>query len=617
MTRFFFLIMIAAIFCPPATHATQDSSVPKAQETYGIAMHGDLKYPEDFQHFDYVNPQAPKGGKIKFSVVGTYNTLNPFVIKGTPPAGLSLYSERLVYECLMVRSADEPFSLYGMIAETVEMASDRSFIIFNLNPKAKWADGQPITAEDVIFSHATLKEKGMPNLQMFYSKVDRVEKLSERSVKFTFKQQPQGGYDPEAPLLLALMAVLPKHALQGRDLEKLTMEPILGSGPYVIADVKPGHSIRYKRRPDYWGANLPINRGRFNFDEIHFEYYRNAKVELEAFKAGQFDVRSEQNPLKWQHAYDFVAVKDGRVVKITYEHSRPVGMRGFVFNTRKELFADIRVRQALTYAFDFEWLNRTLFQDAYQRTESYFANTTLACRGIPQGEERRLLLPYRAELPDSLFQEEFHLPRGGDQKQMRDNLKKAIQLLNEAGWEVEAGRLVNQKTRRPFKFEILLYRPEDERVALAFVRNLKHLGIVATVRALDSAQFENRMTHYDYDMTIWMWGHTLSPGNEQKFYWGSQEADKPGSRNYPGIKSKIIDALCEKVATAQDRTHLTTAVHALDRVLLWGYYTIPLYHTNKIYLAYWNKFGHPEIKPDVGIYFSHWWSTEKRQAEDS
>ena len=580
----------------------------RAEGTHGISMHGDLKYPKDFKHFDYVNPDAPKGGGIKFPVVGTYNTLNPFVIKGTPPAGLSLYSERLVYEHLMSRAADEPFSLYGMIAETAEMAPDRSSIIFNLNPQAKWADGQPITAEDVIFSHKTLKEKGPPNLQLYYSKVERVEKLSERAVKFVFKPQSEGGYDPEAPMLLALMTVLPKHALEGRDFEKLTMEPILGSGPYTIAEVKPGHSIRYKRRPDYWGANLPVNRGRFNFDEIHFEYYRNGKVEFEAFKVGQVDVRSEQEPKE----YDFAAAKDGRVIKVEYEHARPVGMKGFVFNTRRDFFADPRVRQALTYAFDFEWLNRTLFKNSYKRTESYFVNTTLACHGLPQGEELALLALYKNELPPELFQTEFHLPVGGSQNQMRDNLKKATELLKEAGWVIKKGVLTHQKTGKPFKFEILLYRADDEKIALSFLRNLKHLGISATIRTLDSAQFENRIRDYDYDMTIWLWGHTMSPGTEQQYYWGSKGADEHGSRNAPGIKSVAIDALCEKLVAARDRAGLTTAIHALDRALLWGYYTIPLYHTNKIYLAYWNKFGHPDINPDVGLYFSNWWSTEKR-----
>jgi microcin C transport system substrate-binding protein len=579
--------------------------------SHGIAMHGDLKYPENFQYFEYVNPNAPKGGKIKMPVVGTYNTLNPFVIKGTPPAGLSFYSERLVYEQLMARSADEPFSLYGMIAKRAKMAPDRSWIIFILDPKAKWADERPIVIEDVIFSYMLLKEKGPPNLRLYYSKVEKVEKLSNNSVKFTFKLQKDGTYDPEAPMLLALMTVLPKHALEGRDLEKLTMEPILGSGPYIIADFKPGHFIRYKRRSNYWGEHLPVMRGRFNFDEIVFEYYRNSKVELEAFKVGQFDVRSEQDPSAWRRDYDFPAVKAGKVIKVEYQHSRPVGMRGLVFNTRKEIFSDARVREALTYAFDFEWLNRTLFQDSYVRTESYFSNTILASHDLPQGEELKLLLPYKDKLSSEVFQQEFKLPQGGTQEKVRANLKKAIQLLQKAGWITEKGVLINQKTKKPFKFEILLYRPDDEKIALAFARNLKHLGIQVSIRCLDTAQFETRRSQYDYDMIIWLWGHTMSPGNEQKYYWGSQSADEPGGHNYAGIKSPIIDALCDNIANARDRAHLIPAIQALDRVLLWGYYAIPLYYSNKIYLAYWNKFSHPNINPDVGLYFSLWWSKGK------
>ena len=593
--------------------------IQSLEKRHGIAMHGDLKYPAGFAAFDYVNPEAPKGGKITFSVVGTYNSLNPFVLKGTPPAGLSLYSEPLVYERLMRRSADEPFSLYSGIAETVEMPEDRSFITFHLNPQARWADGKPITADDVIFTHHLLKEKGVPNIQLYYGKVARVEKTGDRSVRFFFKPLPQGGYDPEAPFLIALMVVLPQHALSGKDFEKMALEPIMGSGPYRIDRVDPGHRIVYKRRPDYWGKDLSVNRGTFNFDEVHFEYYRNIKAELEAFKVGLCDVRTEQNPVKWGHdvgllPQETVGKGGHRLRVLSYTHQRPVGMRGFIFNLRRQdLFGDRRVREALVHVFDFNQVNKTLFHSLYQRTKSYFANTFLASRGIPQKGELSLLTPYKDTLPADLFVKPFDLPKGGSRDQQRAHFKKALGLLQEAGWKVHQGKLVHKDTGKPFAFEILLYNAEDEKTALAFVRDLKKVGISPRIRLVDPAQYETRVSHYDYDMIIGFWGHTFSPGNEQKFYWGSEEATKPGGRNLCGIQEKLVDALCEKVAQARDRATLVDAIHSLDRVLLWGHYVIPLFHTSKIYLAYWDKFGHPDIRPEVGIYFSFWWSREEEK----
>ena len=578
--------------------------------THGISMHGDLKYSADFKNFAYVNPEAPKGGQIKFSVTGTFDTLNPFVIKGTPPPGISFYSETLVFEKLMQRSADEPFSLYGLLAESVVMAPDRSSITFNLNPKAKWADGQSVTADDVIFTYQTLKEKGPVNIQLFYGKVAKAEKLSPLQVKFTFKTQPDGKYDLEAPLLMALMTVMPKHFFEGKDFEKITMTPIIGSGPYKVTEVKPGHSIRYQRRSDYWGENLPINRGRFNFDEVFYEYYRNTQVEFEAFKTGQVDIAAETNPKTWKREFNFKAINEGKALKIEYEHTRPVGLKGFVFNQRREIFSDIRVRQALTYVFDFDRLNQSFFQNAYTRTESYFANTYLASSGLPQGDELALLEPHRDVLPPQLFLEPFHLPTTKNSRQSRDNLKKAMALLKEAGWEIKDGILRHKDSDKPFEFEIILYKPNDEKLALAFTRSLKQVGIKAKIRIVDAAQFENRMGNFDFDMTIWFWGHTFSPGTEQQYYWGSEEADKPFSRNALGIKSKVIDDLCRHVANAKDYEILKTSVHALDRVLLWGYYVIPLFHHNKTFLAHWDKFGYPSINPMVGIHFTNWWSTD-------
>ncbi|MGI4851041.1 MAG: extracellular solute-binding protein [Janthinobacterium lividum] len=579
--------------------------------THGISMHGNLKYASDFKNFSYVNPDAPKGGRIKFSVMGTFDTLNPFVLKGTPPPGLSFYSETLVFETLMRRSADEPFSLYGLIAESAAMAPDRSSITFNINPQAKWADGKSITADDVIFTYETLKEKGPANIQLFYGKVAKAEKLSDLSVKFTFKVQPDGKYDLEAPLLMALMTVMPKHFFDGKDFEKVVMTPIVGSGPYKVADVKPGHSIRYLRRPDHWARDLPINRGRFNFDEVFFEYYRNKQVEFEAFKIGHVDLAAESDPKVWARDFNFPAIQDGRILKIDYEHTRPVGLNGFVFNLRRDIFSDIRVRQALTYVFGSETRHRSSTHNTKVRTESYFANTYLANTGIPQGDELALFEPYRKDLPAELYQEPFHLPIAKDPTQSRDNLKKAIALLKEAGWHIRDGVLRHKDSNKPFEFEIILCKPSDEKKALAFMRSLKHVGIKAKIRMVDAAQFENRMGNFDFDMTIWFWGHTFSPGTEQQYYWGSAEADKPFSRNAIGIKSKTIDGLCRQVANAKDYETLKTSVHALDRALLWGYYTIPLFHHNKTFLAHWDKFGYPTIDPLVGIYFTNWWSKDE------
>ena len=618
--RIYFLCIVLLIcgFCP--AHSTDVATVDKSSEnvktaimkTHGIAMHGSLKYPADFKNFNYVNPDAPKGGRINFSVVGTFTSLNPFIIKGTPPPGLSFYSETLVFDTLMRRSADEPFSLYCLLAESVAMAPDRSYITFYLNPKAKWSDGQPITADDVVFTYETLKAKGLVNVQLFYSKVAKVEKLSDLSVKFTFKSQADGSYDREAPLLIALMTVIPKHFFNDKDFEKVTMTPIVGSGAYKIVQVKPGHSIDYQRRTDYWGQDLPINRGRFNFDNVHFDYYHNTQAELEAFKTGQVDVMAETNPT-WTQKFEFKAVDEKRVLKIDYAHTRPVGLKGFVFNQRRDIFSDRRVRQALTYVFNFDQLNQTLFNNNYTRTESYFANTYLASIGIPQGDELALLEPYCDVLPKQLFQEPFHLPVHKDSKQSRNHLTTALHLLKEAGWVIKNGVLRHQESNKPFEFKIILYKPSDEKIALAFINSLKRVGIHAHIQLVDVAQFEHRMGNFDFDMTIWFWGHKFSPGTEQQIYWGSEEADKPFSRNALGIKSKVVDDLCRQITNAKDYEQLKTSIHALDRVLLWGYYVIPLFHHNKTLLAHWDKFGYPEIDPLVGIYFSNWWSKETSQ----
>jgi len=586
-----------------------------AKPEHGIAMHGKLKYgPND--PFDYVNVNAPIGGELRGGVIGTFDAYNPFVIKGTAPAGLNTLTPLLVYESLLRRSADEPFSLYCHMAETIEIAPDRSWIQFNLNPQAKWADGQPITAEDVAFTQKTLKEKGRPNMRLYYNKVKTVEVISPSSVKFTFDKLPdEDRYDPELPLLMGLMPILPKHLLKDKDFEKLSLKDMVGSGPYRIANIDLGRSVTYERRPDYWGWSQPKMKGQHNFQKVRFDYYRNATVAREAFKAGEYDIFEEGDPNLWKNDYNIKAVDEGKLIKVELAHKLTVGFKGFVFNTRRDFFADKDVREALTYAFDFEWANKTMYQGGYTRTRSYFDNTELASTGKASEQERAMMAPYIKQIPVEVLETEYQPPKSPDSKALRENLSKASQLLEKAGWVVKNGVRVNKTTGKPLEFEILLYLPADEKIALAFARNLQRLGVKANVRVVDASQYEKRRLEFDYDMIINLWGNTLSPGREQTFYWASKFASEPGSRNYPGVKDPLIDHLCNVLATAEDRQTLIFAARALDRALLWGHYVVPLFHTEKINLAYWNKLGHPEFRPDVGVSPLTWWSNDTKKEQ--
>lgn len=562
----------------------------KAQPHHGIAMHGEVKYSPSFTHFDVVNPDAPKGGELKLAIVGTYDTLNPFILKGTAPAGI----REALFESLLRRSPDEPFSLYGLVAESLAVAPDRSWVIYTLNPKAKWQDGTPITAKDVAFSYATFLETGTPGQKMYYKKVDKVEVLSDHKIKFTFKKV-DGKYDAEMPLIIGIMGLIAAHDLKGKDFEKTGMTPLLASGPYKIAKAEAGRFIIYKRDPNYWGKDLPINKGYFNFDTLRFDFYKNAAVAFEAFKAGEVYMREESDPGKWAQKYAFPAVQKGFVRCLEIPHQHQVGMQAFVFNTRRDIFQDPRVRRALAYAFNFDWLNKNMFHGALVRTTSFFDNTELAAKGLPQGPELALLEPFRTQLPQDVFETPYMLPTF--EKKSRENLKIARALLKEAGWVTKGGKLVNEKTGKPFVFEIILNVPEIEKVAMTFARDLKQLGIQVNIRTLDAAQYENRRVNMDFDMITHMWGHSLSPGNEQSFYWSSKAADEPGTRNYPGIKSPVVDTLCNMISNAKEREELVTAVRALDRVLLWGHYVIPLGHRTKDYVAYWNKVDYPPLGP--------------------
>ncbi len=569
---------------------------------HGIAMHGAPKYPPGFAHLDYVNPDAPKGGDLRRGIQGTFDSLNPYILKGTPAAG-----RQHVFESLLKRVWDEPFTMYGLIAETVETPEDRSWVEFTLRAAARFHDGTPITVDDVIFSYETLRDQGRANMRLFYRKVTGVERIGARGVRFVFDPAQA---DRELPLLMGLMPILSKAYYANRPFEETTLEPPLGSGPYRVASVDPGRVINYERAPDYWGKDLPINRGQDNFDTIHYEYFRDGNVLLEAFKTGAFDFRAEGSATQWATGYDFPAIDDGRVKREELTNGRPAGMRALVFNTRRDLFADPRVREALGYAFDFEWINANLLHGAFERTSSFFANSELAATGDPTSQELALLEPWRGVLPDAVFDAPKPLPRTDGSGNIRGNLRIARQLLQDAGWVVRDGAMVRASDGTPFSFEILLVFPENERIALTFARNLERLGIKVGVRTVDTAQYEFRRQTYDYDMIIHTWRITLSPGNEQAHYWGAAAADQDGTRNYIGVKSDAVDALVEQVTASRDRAQLVSAMRALDRALLAGHYVIPLYHQRVDRLAYWNKLVRPEAIPTYGFVLEAWWAKD-------
>jgi microcin C transport system substrate-binding protein len=567
------------------------------QPAHGVAMHGDLKYGPDFEHFDYVNPNAPKGGTVTFSAVGSFDSFNPYIIKGEPAAGTTL-----LYESLTTQSQDEPFSEYGLLAESVEMPEDRSWVAFTLRAEARWHDGKPVTVEDVIWSLETLREKGAPFYRYYYKNVKSVEAAGERRVKFTFDQT----INRELPLIIGQLPILPKHYFEGREFERTTLEPPLGSGPYRIKSFEPGRTVVYERVADYWGANLPVNRGSNNFDEIRYEYYRDANVAMEAFKAGAYDIRMENASKFWATAYTGAMFDAGWIVKEEIPNQLGTGMQGFAFNLRRPLFQDAKVREALAYAFDFEWTNRTIMYGQYARTESYFSNTELGAQGLPSEAELALLEPFRDQLPEEVFTQVYHAPVTEGESGIRQNLRTALRLLGEAGWQVEGSKLVNAQGQ-PFRFEILLNGPSFERHTLPFVKNLERLGIEATVRTVDPAQYQNRMNEFDFDMTVEGFGQSLSPGNEQRDYWGSEAADTPGSRNTIGIKDPVVDHLIDKIIQAPTREDLITATRALDRVLLWGHYVIPHWHNRTFRVAYWDKFDRPDTSPPYGLPLFSWW----------
>jgi microcin C transport system substrate-binding protein len=563
----------------------------------GLSLMGAPRLPVGFAQFPYVNPDAPKGGSVTLSTVGTFDSFNPFIVRGTAASGISQ-----VWDTLMRANADEAETMYCHLCESVAVAADGGSVTFVLRPQARFNDGTPVTAEDVAWTFNTLRKDGRPTYSQYYGGVDHVTVDGERQVTFHFKP----GANRELPMILGQLAVLPEHWWKGREFSRPLTDRPLGSGPYRVGAFEFGRHLVLERVADYWARDLPTAKGLANFGTIRTEYFRDATVALEAFKAGQVDFRSEQSSKDWATAYDFPAVASGLVKKEMLRHHLPTGMQGFAMNTRRPLFKDVRVRHALALAFDFEWENANLFYGAYTRTESYFSNSDLAASGIPQGAELALLEPFRAALPPGLFIEPFKLPMTDGRGNNRVELTAALVLLKEAGWHVHDRKLVNAEGQ-PFQFEILLSQAAFERVALPYVQWLGRLGITAHVRTVDPAQYQRQLDNYDYDMTVTVVPESESPGNEQVGFWTCGAAKQIGGDNLMGVCSPVVDALVARLVAAPDHTALLTAAHALDRVLLWGWYMVPHWHLQGVRVAYWDRFGRPSQPVRTGLAFDSWW----------
>lgn len=578
-------------------------SLAATEISHAIALHGQPALAANFSAFTYANPNAPKGGELRLASIGGFDSTNPFIDKGNAIDGT-----QYLYDSLTKASLDEPFTRYGLLAEKIEHdPEDASWIIYHLNPNARFSDGKPVTADDVAFTFNLLKKEGAAGLKNYYGDIEKIEALDKARVKFSFKSKT----NRELGLIVGEQAILPKHFWAKRDFNATNLEIPIGSGPYVLAKVDAGRSIVYQRNPNYWAANLPVNKGRYNFDTISYISYRDMTVALEGFKAGQYDFRAENSAKNWATQYSFPAIKQGNVKKEMPVDLTPQGMQGFLYNIRKPLFQDVRVRQALAYAFDFEWSNRALFHNAYTRTTSYFANSELAATGLPKGDELALLTPYRKQLPDSVFSSVYQPPKTDGSGNNRTNLMIAQKLLTSAGWTVQNGKLTNSK-KEVFSFEMLLAQPEFERIVQPFKQNLARLGIDMNIRVVDIPQYINRQRNFDFDMVVGSFAQSLSPGNEQRGFFGSKAADTNSSRNLIGIKDPVIDALIEKIIAATTREQLVTATRALDRVLLAGYYVIPHFHIRNHRIAYWNYLEQPSIKPKYDLGLDFWWANAQK-----
>ncbi|WP_295476902.1 extracellular solute-binding protein [uncultured Pseudomonas sp.] len=571
----------------------------QAQPQHAVTLYDEApKYPANFKHFDYVNPDAPKGGTLRQAGFGSFDSLNPFINKGTPAEDVGM-----IYDTLARASLDEPFTEYGLIAGKIEKAPDNTWVRFYLRPEARFHDGHPIRAEDVEFTFNTLIKDGTPMYRAYYAGVDKVVVEDPLRVKFVFKDN----HSRELPLILGQLPVLPKHFWASRDFTKSNLEFPLGSGPYKVAEVKAGRSVRYERVKDYWAKDLAVNRGQYNFDVMAYDYYRDSDVALEALKAGQYDYREENTAKAWATAYDIPAVRDGRLIKEELPNGNPQGMQGFIFNLRKPVFQDPRVREALSLLFDFEWTNKQLFNGSYTRTKSYFDNSEMASSGLPSPAELKLLEPLRGKVPERVFTEPFTLPVTDGSGMIRPQLRRAYQLLQEAGWRIKDDQMTDAQGN-PVKLEFLMVQTAFERVMLPYKRNLKDLGIDLSIRRVDVAEYINRLRSRDFDLIVSSFPQSASPGNEQREYFHSVSADRAGSRNLMGLKDPAVDALVDGLIRADSREELVTHARALDRVLLWGFYVVPNWHIKSWRIVYWDHLAHPQAKALTDIGLSSWWA---------
>ena len=588
-----------------------------AAESHALAMHGAPALPPDFAHMPYANPDAPKGGRLTWGLLGTFDSLNPMIVKGIPAVQqirAHNFEEGYTVESLMARSADEPFTLYGLLAKTVETDDARDFVTFHLDPRARFSDGTPVTADDVLFSWALLRDHGRPNHRQYYSKVTKAEAPDPLTVRFDLA----GANDRELPLILGLMPVLPRHATDASRFEETSFEPLIGSGPYRVAAVEPGVSVTFVRNPDYWGRDLPVNQGLWNFDEIKFDFYREANGAFEAFKRGLYDFRDEIEALRWHGGYDFPAARDGEVIRDTIKTGMPYPSEFLVFNTRRAVFADLRVRRALTLLFDFEWVNRNYFFGLYTRSGGFFAGSELSAYARPADQrERELLQPYAAEIAPDILDGSYRLPVTDGSGRDRDSLRAALKLFAEAGYELDGTVLRQRATRTPLSFEILVSTRDQERIALAYAGNVKRAGIDARVRVVDPVQFDQRRLDYDFDMIQNRWDQSLSPGNEQSFYWGSQAADIKGTRNYMGARNPAIDAMIETLLAARGHEAFVSAVRALDRALMSGFYAIPVLNAGEQWIARWNRIQMPGVTALTGALPETWWHGQASHGQGS
>ncbi|WP_206935674.1 extracellular solute-binding protein [Roseococcus thiosulfatophilus] len=572
--------------------------------THALSLLGEPALPADFPHWPWVNPDAPKGGQVTLTALGSFDSLNPFILRGTPAVGLIN-----LYDQLLATSSDEASTEYAHLAETIEIPADRMGVSFELREGARWHDGRPITAEDVVFSFQTLRAQGRPFFRSYWGDVAEAVAESPRRVTFRFRSNE----NRELALILGQLYVLPKHFWEGRDFARPLQEAPLGSGSYRVESFDSGRSITYARVPDAWSANLNTKRGTENFDVMRYEYFRDATVAFEAFKAGQIDFRTENIARNWATGYDFPAMRRGLVIRDEIRHELPTGMQAFVMNLRRPLFQDARVREALMTVFDYEWLNANIFNGLYARTTSFFSNSELASSGLPEGRELEILERYRGRVPESVFTTEFRLPVTDGSGNNREGLRRALTLMREAGWEVRNRRMVNPQGQ-PFSFEILLNGATFERIALPYVQWLQRLGIEARVRTVDPAQYQVRTDAFDFDMTVDVMGQSLSPGNEQRDYWTCEKARENGSQNVAGICDPVVDELVELLINAPDREELIHRTRALDRVLLHHHFVIPQWHNRRFWVAFWDRFGRPERNPRYGLGFDSWWIDPARDA---